>query len=122
MGALFELLEKIQKKPALYIGAASVSHLRMFIVGYRFARAEAGLEASEAEIDFYKNFQPWLQNKLSIRTVNSWDRLISLTCINEKAAFDYFFQLLHEFRQRDKMQDTEPLLEISQKSETGKVA
>ena len=110
MGTLFTLLEKIQTKPALYIGAASITHLRMFIIGYRFARKEMGASSTEAERDFYKNFQPWLQNRLSIRTVSAWDKLILLTCIDEKAAFEFFFTLLDEFRQRDKSADADPIL------------
>ena len=88
MSTLFDLLEKIKTQPGLYLGAASITHLRMFIHGYRFARTEMGVANTEAESDFYKNFQPWLQNRLSIRTVNAWDKLILLTCIDEKAAFD----------------------------------
>ncbi|MEM9213280.1 MAG: hypothetical protein AAGD25_02940 [Cyanobacteria bacterium P01_F01_bin.150] len=110
MSTLFPLLEKIKTKPGLYIGTSSIIHLRMFIVGYRFARKEMGVEMTEAEGDFYKNFQPWLQNRLSIQTVSSWDKLIQLTCIDDKAAFDYFFQLLEEFIQRDQSQDIEPIL------------
>ncbi|MEC4818310.1 MAG: hypothetical protein SAK29_34320 [Scytonema sp. PMC 1069.18] len=75
-----------------------------------------------AESDFYKNFQPWLQNRLSIRTVNAWDKIILLTCIDEKAGFDYFFQLLDEFIQRDKSQDIEPMLAASTVQSTDKVA
>lgn len=110
MSTFFELLEKIKSKPGLYLGTASITNLRMFILGYRFARAEAGITNTEAESDFYKNFQPWLQNRLSIRTVNAWDKIILLTCIDEKAGFDYFFQLQDEFIQRDKSQDIDPIL------------
>jgi hypothetical protein len=102
MSALFDLLKKVKTKPGLYIGTASITHLRMFIVGYRFARSEVGISNTAAESDFYKNFQPWLQNRLSIRTVSAWDKLVLLTCIDEKAAFGYFFQLLDEFVQRDR--------------------
>lgn len=117
MNALFNLLEKIKIKPALYLGTTSITDLRMFIVGYRFARSEMGISNTEAESDFYKNFQPWLQNRLSIRTVNAWDKIILLTCIDEKAAFDYFFQLLDEFLQRDRSQDIDPILVNSQEVE-----
>jgi hypothetical protein len=112
VSALFDLLEKIKTKPGLYIGTASITHLRMFIVGYRFARSEVGIANTEAESDFYKNFQPWLQNRLSIRTVSAWDKLVLLTCIDEKAAFSYFFQLLDEFAQRDRSQDIDPMLMV----------
>lgn len=122
MSTLFDLIEKIQTKPGLYLGSASITNLRMFLLGYRFARTEAGITNTEAESDFYKNFQPWLQNRLSIRTVNAWDKLILLTCIDEKAAFDYFFQLLNEFLQRDKSQDIDPMLVESSSNDTEQVA
>ena len=122
MSTLFYLLEKIKTKPGLYLGTASITNLRMFILGYLFARSEVGITNTEAESDFYKNFQPWLQNRLSIRTVNAWDKIILLTCIDEKAAFDYFFQLLDEFIQRDKSQDIDPILVGSSSKEPEKVA
>jgi hypothetical protein len=122
MSTLFDLLEKIKTKPGLYLGTASITNLRMFLLGYRFARMEAGITNTEVESDFYKNFQPWLQNHLSIRTVNAWDKLILLTCIDEKAAFDYFFQLLNEFLQRDKSQDIDPMLIESSSNDTEQVA
>ena len=122
MSTLFDLLDKIKTKPGLYLGTASITSLRMFILGYRFARSEMGIINTEAESDFYKNFQPWLQNRLSIRTVNAWDKIILLTSINEKAAFDYFFQLLDEFLQRDKIQDIDPILVESSSKDTDKVA
>lgn len=34
--------------------------------------------------------------------------MISLTCIDDKAAFEYFLQLLEEFIRRDKSQDIDP--------------
>ncbi|NER99012.1 MAG: hypothetical protein F6J86_35185 [Symploca sp. SIO1B1] len=122
MMSLFNLLEKIKTKPGLYLGTASITHLRMFIVGYRFARAEMGMINTESESDFYKNFQPWLQNRLSIRTVNAWDKIVLLTCIDEKAAFDYFFQLLDEFLQRDPSQDLDPILSEAYPQEAQKIA
>ncbi|BCL35107.1 hypothetical protein [Nostoc sp. MS1] len=122
MSALFNLLEKIKTKPSLYLGTASVSNLRMFILGYRFSRDELGIVNTETESDFYKNFQPWLQNRLSIRTVNAWDKIILLTCIDEKSAFDYFFQLLDEFIQRDKSQDIDPILSDASSKNSPKVA
>ena len=122
MSALFNLLKKIKTKPGLYIGTASITHLRMFIVGYRFARLEVGIASTAPESDFYKNFQPWLQNRLSIHTVSAWDKLILLTCIDEKAAFDYFFQLLDEFLKRERGQDTDPMLVTSSSQPDDKAA
>jgi hypothetical protein len=110
MDSLFALLEKVKAKPGLYIGKASIADLRMFIVGYRFARSEAKLLPTESESDFYKNFQPWLQIRLNVRTSNAWDKIILFTVPNEQQAFDYFFQLLEEFTTRDRRQDIDPML------------
>ena len=122
MGGLFELLEKIEAKPAMYLGTASIADLRMFIIGYRFARFELGIATTEAESDFYKNFQPWLQKRLHVRTTHSWDKTIQFKCIDETAAFRYFFQLLEEFHQRDKSQDIDPILLDEELEATEKIA
>ena len=110
MGSLFELLTKIQAKPGMYLGSASVTNLRLFLVGYRFARGELKIPSTEEEIDFYRNFQPWLQIKLNVHTANSWDKIILIQSINEQEAWTSFFNLLNEFRQRDKSQDIEPMV------------
>jgi hypothetical protein len=110
MEPLFELLENIKNKPGIYIGKASVTELRMFIVGYRFARSELKIELADAERDFHKNFQPWLQIRLNVHTSNSWDKILLFTVIDEKQAFQNFFQLLDEFRARDQSTDIDPLL------------
>ena len=109
MSSLFPLLNKIRTKPGLYIGKSSITELRMFIVGYRFARSELKLVPTEIEIDFYKNFQPWVQLRLNVRTSNSWDKILLFSVINEQQAFEYFFQLLEEFQQRDRDRDIDPM-------------
>jgi hypothetical protein len=64
MSPLFSLLEKIKAKSELYFGTPSIFDLRIFVVGYRFWRSEMSIDNTETESDFYKNFQPWLQNRL----------------------------------------------------------
>jgi hypothetical protein len=99
MLGLFEVLDKIRINPGLYLGRPSVSDLLMFLNGYEFARAQAGIEQTEAEENFHDEFQPWLQQKLGVTSVTSWAKLIMLTCHDEKAGFEQFFQLLDEFLQ-----------------------
>jgi hypothetical protein len=101
MSALFEMLKKIKARPGMYIGRASVSDLFMFMVGYRTAREELGIEPTETELDFYGEFQPWLQQRLKVTTSDSWAKMIEFSCGNEKEAFEYFFVLLNEFLQHD---------------------
>jgi hypothetical protein len=106
MSGLFEVLEKIKVRPGMFLGRPSVSDLFMFIVGYEFARSELGVEPTEAEQEFYDEFQPWLQDKLGIQTVTSWAKLIMLSCHDESAGFEYFFKLLDEFSHRDESTET----------------
>lgn len=110
MNDIFTLLDKIGQKPGLYIGTASVTVLRHFLVGYKFARQEMGFLPTDAELDFYQKFQPWLQNRFHLRTVNSWDKILLFKFLDEKAAFTHFFLLLEEFRNRDQNQDVDPVL------------
>ncbi|NET55603.1 MAG: hypothetical protein F6K47_05365 [Symploca sp. SIO2E6] len=99
---LFELLEKISRKPGLYIGSHSVTALRHFLVGYKFARQEIGMLPTELELDFYQEFQPWLQRHFQIQTTNSWDRILLFKYVDEKTAFANFFKLVEAFLQRDR--------------------
>ncbi len=101
MSDLFEVLEKIQKSPGMYLGRPSVSDLFMFLMGYEFARSEQGIKLTDTEESFWDEFQPWLQNKLGIASVTSWAKLIMLSCHDEKAGFELFFRLLDEFNQRN---------------------
>lgn len=101
MSGLFEVLEKIQKSPGLYLGRPSVSDLFTFLAGYECARSEQGIELTDAEEAFWDEFQPWLQNKLGIASVTSWAKLIMLSCHDEKAGFELFFRLMDEFKQRN---------------------
>ncbi len=102
MSGVWEILEKIRTKPGMYLGRPSVSDLFMFLAGYECARSELGVEPTEEEDEFYGEFQPWLQNKLGIKTVSSWAKMIMLYCHNEQAGLEKFFTLLDEFKQRDK--------------------
>jgi hypothetical protein len=100
MSRLFEILQKIKAKPGMYIGRASVSDLFMFLVGYKTALRELKIESTQEEMDFYREFQPWLQQKYHVSTSNSWANIIMLYCVNEKEGFESFFKLLDEFLAR----------------------
>jgi hypothetical protein len=108
MSGVYELLRKIKARPGMYIGAASVSNLFMFLAGYKTARLELGIEPAQEEMEFYREFQPWLQKRFQVQTVNSWANIIRLYAPDEKEAFNYFFKLLDEFLAREKVADVEP--------------
>lgn len=98
MSDLFNLLEKVQKKPGLYIGRPSVGELFMFLAGYKAAKLEMGVKPTEEELRFYREFQPWLQKRFSLTTTNSWAKIIQFYSKNDQEAFERFFELSNEFR------------------------
>jgi len=102
---LFELLQKIEKTFGMYLGHQSVSDLFMFLSGYEFARSQVNVELTQEEEDFYNDFQPWLQQKLGVRSVTSWAKLIMLSCHDEKTGFEMFFKFLREFQVRDQVKE-----------------
>ena len=97
---IFDLLDRIQKKPGMYLGYPSVTSLFMFLNGYGIARGELDINLTAEEEVFYEQFQPWLQRKLQIKSMTSWDKLIMLSCNDEKTGFEQFFDLLAEFKQK----------------------
>jgi hypothetical protein len=105
MGGLYAVLSKIQSRSGMYIGKPSITVLRHFLVGYEFARSELGIESTDEEIDFYDHFHPWIEKRFGVRTAKSWADIILLFTRDEKEAFDYFFNLLDEFKHRDKSLD-----------------
>jgi len=47
MSGLYELLQKLQERPGMYIGSAN---LDFFLVGYEFARNELSVELKDKKI------------------------------------------------------------------------
>ncbi|BAZ11935.1 hypothetical protein NIES4071_37630 [Calothrix sp. NIES-4071] len=101
MSKFFEILEKIKTKPGMYIGSPSVSDLFHFLVGFKTALRELGIKATDEEMDFYREFQPWVQKKYHVSTSNSWAKIIMLHCASEQEGLNVFYKLLEEFKSRD---------------------
>ncbi len=64
---LYELIQNIEKRPAMYLGQPSISNLRAFLSGYTFARRQLGTQATLEEQKF-ASFQGWVQEKFKITT------------------------------------------------------
>ena len=47
------------------------------LAGYEFARSQINKNLTQAEEDFYNEFQPWLQHKLSSDSYLSLQELLS---------------------------------------------
>jgi hypothetical protein len=118
MSKLFEILAKIKTKPGMYIGRASVSDLFHFLVGFKTALRELGVETTAEEMDFYREFQPWVQKKYHVSTSNSWAKIIMLHCGTEQEGFNAFYRLLSEFQNSQKSLEADKLGEIASEENT----
>lgn len=100
MNGIYELLEAIRKRPAMYLGRPSISLLEAYLHGYCAGMQSHGLTASEALP--FAAFNSWVIARLYPCERNSlWGWLILRACDgNEERAFDRFFEFLDEYRVR----------------------
>ena len=94
--SLLKLLETIQQRPGIFLGAPSVSGLQMFLGGYFFARHEQGL-AVTIEEEIFEGFQKWVEQRFKVQASVSWAKIILLYSANEQRGFELFFELWEEF-------------------------
>jgi hypothetical protein len=97
---LYDLIRNIEKRPAMYLGQSSVTHLAVFLSGYSFARRQLNIAQSEQEKQF-SEFQDWIQQKFNVNANQPWDKIILFFAQDEQSALAQFFVLLHEFQQEN---------------------
>jgi hypothetical protein len=95
-GNLYDLLERIRKRPSMYLGQASITHLRACLSGYNLARRELGISATEQDQRFLE-FQDWIRQKFRVTSEQSWDKIILFYSEDERSALEQFFQMWEEF-------------------------
>ena len=96
---LYGLFEAIKKTPRRYLNRLSIFDLQSFYLGYSLARRLLKAPKGKQEIEF-REFSGWLQKKFQIKAQRSWEMLILFHCYDERTAFDKFFELLEEFKNR----------------------
>ncbi|MUG96511.1 hypothetical protein F7734_30905 [Scytonema sp. UIC 10036] len=96
MSNFYELIQKIKKRPSMYLGKPAISNLRSCLAGYILARRELGISQTEQEKKFTE-FQEWIQKKFNISSSQSWDKVILFYSEDERTALERFFELFEEF-------------------------
>jgi hypothetical protein len=94
---LYDLIGNIKKRPAMYLGQPSVTHLDVFLSGYSFARRQLGIPQTEQEQQFAE-FQGWIQQRFQVKSSQSWDKILLFFAQDEASALEQFFTLLDEFQ------------------------
>ncbi len=109
---LYDLIRNIQKRPAMYLGQPSISHLRTFLAGYFLACHQLGKPETEQEKHF-SNFQTWIQQKFKITSSQSWDKIILFFSQDEYKALEQFFELFDEYSTTDRKETLASVSQIS---------
>jgi hypothetical protein len=106
MSSFYDLLNKINQKPGVYIGSPSLSNLYMFLCGYSFSRQEQGIALTVEEQEFDR-FQGWIQQRFKVSASVSWAKIILFYSVDERSGFEMFFELWTEFvcQQRNEISD-----------------
>ena len=100
MPAVPDLLDRIRKRPGLYIGERSLSALRNAIVGYELALGVHEID-HDATLRLPDDFNDWVAYRLQYKeSTSGWKNMILSVCQDELAAFNRFFQLLDEHAAR----------------------
>lgn len=91
-----DLIRKVQKRSAMYLGKPSISSLGAFLSGYKLARHELDISSTPEEENFSR-FQAWIQKKFRISTGQSWEQIILFYSEDENSELNEFFKLFDEF-------------------------
>lgn len=71
-----ELIDKIRRRPALYLGSTSPIHLSSFIAGYYYRDSLPERIEEDAYVDF-NSFNDWVANKLGhYQSTSGWAYMI----------------------------------------------
>lgn len=96
MESFYELLQKIKKRPTLYMSRYSIFDFQSFYFGYSFARRQLEIPEVEQELEF-EEFLQWVRRLYGTNTNQSWASIILFHSVDEKDALDRLFNLLEEF-------------------------
>ncbi|HEX8429462.1 hypothetical protein [Hymenobacter sp.] len=95
----YELLDLIRRRPAMYIGRHSTTHLRCFLDGYSMCYHTAQLVIHD-EVPDFGGFYDWVANKLGYSdSVRGWANRINEQRQDPEEALWLFYELLDEYRE-----------------------
>ncbi|HBL12106.1 MAG TPA: hypothetical protein DD379_11995 [Cyanobacteria bacterium UBA11162] len=96
MNNFYDLLQKIKKRPSMYLGRHSIFSFLAFWCGYKIAQHQLGIHPTAQEQEF-EEFLKWIRERYEVHTSQSWASIILFYSEDEKTALDRFFELFEEF-------------------------
>ena len=104
MDNFYDLLQKIKKRPAMYLGRHSIFSLQAFLDGHYFARRELGVPLTNQEAEF-QEFLQWVRQKFQVETGQLWSSILLFHSADERSAVEGFFSLFEEFVNQEKVRE-----------------
>jgi hypothetical protein len=93
---MFDLLDKIRQRPAMYIGYHSPTHLHSFLSGFSYC---GNFKPEKAENPDFRDFHDWVAKRLGYyESTSGWAHMIEDQREDKEEALWLFFELLDEFR------------------------
>jgi hypothetical protein len=100
--SIYDMLEEMRERPAMYIGSHSIVLMRAFLDGYKFAACRNDMvEDSHPE---FSEFHDWVARRFGWNeSTAGWANIIlQETGNDEAAALDQFYLLIDEFKATEK--------------------
>ena len=98
---IYDVLEAIRSRPAMYIPEPSIKQLRAFLDGYLGGLGRVRY-AVRGEADL-RRFNEWIARRLGFpEPTSGWCNMIRTKSLSDEDAFTRFFMLLDEFRKERK--------------------
>jgi hypothetical protein len=93
MGAILDLLERIRKRPGIFLGRPSVSNLYMFLSGFTYARKDS----DPGDQQFLAGFGQWVHDRYKVTSTQGWAKIIEFYSLNEVEEMELFWKLLDQY-------------------------
>jgi len=92
MASIIELIKKIEKRPAMYIGENSISCLKAFLDGWQLA-----LDYDYIDSLLFQEFQSWVELKYGLPNTRGWHSIILFHSQDQPDALCTFFELFNDY-------------------------
>jgi hypothetical protein len=89
---ILSILEKVRRRPAIYIGHQSLHDLALFITGASFVLSQYGLRDK-----VWEGFQDWTAKRFGLSVAQSWYNIIWFVTGSDSSALEAFWRLLDEY-------------------------
>ncbi len=95
MNSIVDIINNIQKRPAMYIGRNSISCLKSFLDGWYLRNPEEVVDGI-----FMEQFQIVIERKYEAKSSKSWSDILLYNSQDESKALELFFKEFDEYKKK----------------------